>query len=65
MHIMNKNEWRISSVAIQVEMDRIAGLLQKSVQSRTTAPHALRQRHEIEAAQKLALDLTSELGHKR
>ena len=45
---MSKDEWRITTAAIQLEMERIAGLLQKSVhfQSRTSAAHPLRQRHE-------------------
>jgi hypothetical protein len=48
----SRDEWRITTGAIQLEMERIAGLLQKSVhfQSRTTAPHPLRQRHETEPA---------------
>jgi hypothetical protein len=47
---MSKDEWRITSRAIELEMERIAGLLQRSIQfqSRTSAPHPLRQRHEIE-----------------
>ena len=46
----SRDEWRITSGAIQLEMERIAGLLQKSVhfQSRTSTPHPLRQRHEAE-----------------
>jgi hypothetical protein len=45
---MSKDEWRITSAAIQLEMERIAGLLQKSIhfQSRTAAAHPVRQRHE-------------------
>ncbi|HEY2002190.1 MAG TPA: hypothetical protein VGG80_07720 [Acidobacteriaceae bacterium] len=48
----SRDEWRITSGAIQLEMERIAGLLQKSVhfQSRTSTPHPLRQRHEAEPA---------------
>jgi hypothetical protein len=51
----SRDEWRITTGAIQLEMERIAGLLQKSVhfQSRTTAPHPLRQRHETEPAAEL------------
>jgi hypothetical protein len=51
----SKDEWRITTAAIQLEMERIAGLLQKSVhfQSRTSVPHALRQRHEVKAAAEL------------
>ena len=47
---MSKDEWRITSRAIELEMERIAGLLQRSIhfQSRTSAPHPLRQRHETE-----------------
>jgi hypothetical protein len=43
-------------------MERIAGLLQKSVhfQSRTSAPHPLRQRHESEPAPVLTVDRTVE-----
>ena len=54
-----KDEWRITSGAIELEMERIAGLLQKSIQfqSRTTAPHPLRQRHETKAAPALTPDL--------
>jgi hypothetical protein len=42
-----------------MEMERIAGLLQKSTQfqSRTSAPHSLRQRHEAEVAPALASEL--------
>jgi hypothetical protein len=45
---MSRDEWRISSAAIQLEMERIAGLLEKSVhfQSRTTTAHPVRERHE-------------------
>jgi hypothetical protein len=48
----SRDEWRITTGAIQLEMERIAGLLQKSVhfQSRTSTPHPLRQRHETEPA---------------
>ena len=47
-----KDEWRITTGAIELEMERIAGLLQKSIQfqSRTSAPHPLRERHETKAA---------------
>ena len=46
----SRDEWRITSASIELEMERIAGLLQKSVhfQSRTSAPHPLRQRQETE-----------------
>lgn len=54
---MSKDHWRITTAAIQLEMERIAGLLEKSIhfQSRTSAPHPLRQRaaqqhHETEPA---------------
>ena len=49
---MSKDEWRITSRAIELEMERIAGLLQRSIhfQSRTSAPHPLRQRPETERA---------------
>jgi hypothetical protein len=55
--IMSKNEWRITSVAIEVEMERIARLLQKSVQfqSRTTTPHALRQSQEVKDSRDLVI----------
>ena len=48
---MSRDEWRITSSAIEMEMERIAGLLQKSAQfqSRTTPPHPLRQREQAEA----------------
>jgi hypothetical protein len=55
----SRDEWRITTAAIQLEMERIAGLLQKSVhfQSRTSAPHALHQRHETKATPELIPDL--------
>lgn len=51
----SRDHWRITTAAIQLEMERISGLLQKSVhfQSRTSAPHALHQRHETKAAPEL------------
>lgn len=51
----SRDEWRITTSAIQLEMERIAGLLQKSVhfQSRTSSPHPLRERHESKAASEL------------
>jgi hypothetical protein len=51
----SRDEWRITTGAIELEMERIAGLLQKSVhfQSRTSAPHPLRRRHETEPATEL------------
>ena len=54
-----KDEWRITTGAIELEMERIAGLLQKSIQfqSRTSAPHPLRERHETK--------LPGELAHQR
>ena len=60
---MSKDEWRITTAAIQLEMERIAGLLQKSVhfQSRTSAAHPLRQRHEAESVP----ELTPDLVHRR
>jgi hypothetical protein len=44
-------------------MERIAGLLQKSVhfQSRTSAPHPLRQRHETEPAPVRTVERTPDL----
>ena len=58
----SRDEWRITSASIELEMERIAGLLQKSVhfQSRTSAPHPLRQRHETEPAPVLTADRTVE-----
>jgi hypothetical protein len=58
----SRDEWRITSASIELEMERIAGLLQKSVhfQSRTSAPHPLRQRHETEPAPVLTVDRTVE-----
>jgi hypothetical protein len=55
----SKDEWRITSAAIELEMERIAGLLQKSIhfQSRTSAPHPLPQRHETKAAPRITPDL--------
>jgi hypothetical protein len=60
---MMKDEWRITPTAIQLEMERIAGLLQKSIhfQSRTSAPHTARQRHEIAPA----VEFTPELIQQR
>jgi hypothetical protein len=68
MHIMSsRDEWRITTAAIQLEMERISGLLQKSVhfQSRTSAPHALHQRHETKVTPELTLELIPYLVHKR
>jgi hypothetical protein len=50
----SRDHWRITTAAIQLEMERIAGLLEKSIhfQSRTSAPHPLRERHQ--AARSLA-----------
>jgi hypothetical protein len=44
----SRDNWRITTAAIQLEMERIAGLLEKSIhfQSRTTTNHPIRQRHE-------------------
>jgi hypothetical protein len=51
---MSKDEWRITSAAIESEMERIAGLLQKSAQfqaaqflSRTSTAHSVRERHAV------------------
>jgi hypothetical protein len=51
----SKDEWRITTGAIELEMERIAGLLQKSIQfqSRTSTPHSLHQRHEAKDAGEL------------
>ena len=68
MHIMSsRDEWRITTAAIQLEMERIAGLLQKSIhfQSRTSAPHPLRQRHETEPAPELIPELIPDLVRQR
>jgi hypothetical protein len=64
---MSRDEWRITSAAIEMEMDRIAGLLQKSTQfqSRTSAPHPLRQRQATEATPNLTPELTPDLVHQR
>jgi hypothetical protein len=63
----SKDHWRITTRAIELEMERIAGLLQKSVhfQSRTTASHPLRQRQETEPAPKLTPQLSPDLVHQR
>jgi hypothetical protein len=63
----SRDHWRITTAAIQLEMERIAGLLQKSVhfQSRTSAPHALHQRHETKATPELTPELIPDLAHKR
>jgi hypothetical protein len=63
----SRDHWRITTTAIQLEMERIAGLLQKSAhfQSRTSAPHTLRERHETEPAPKLTPELIPELVHQR
>jgi hypothetical protein len=60
----SRDEWRITSASIELEMERIAGLLQKSVhfQSRTSAPHPLRQRHETEPAPVRTGDRTLDLS---
>jgi hypothetical protein len=60
----SKDHWRITTRAIELEMERIAGLLQKSVhfQSRTTASHPLLQRQETESAPKLAPQLSPQLS---
>jgi hypothetical protein len=52
---MSRDEWRITSAAIEMEMERIAGLLQKSAHyhSRTTAPPSVRPQAEPEAAAQL------------
>lgn len=49
---MSKDHWRITTAAIQLEMERIAGLLEKSVHfhSRTSAPHTVRERHQAGCA---------------
>ncbi len=50
----SRDHWRITTDAIQLEMERIAGLLQKSVhfQSRTSAPQSSHQRHQAEPAKR-------------
>jgi hypothetical protein len=59
---MIKDEWRITTAAIQLEMERIAGLLQKSVhfQSRTSAPHPSRERGTITASHASRRELGSQ-----
>ncbi len=63
----SRDEWRITSASIELEMERIAGLLRKSVgfQSRTSAPHPLRQRHETEPAPTRNVDRALDLIHQR
>jgi hypothetical protein len=63
----SRDHWRITTAAIQLEMERISGLLQKSVhfQSRTSAPHALAQRHETKAAPEFTPERIPDLVHKR
>jgi hypothetical protein len=63
----SRDEWRITSASIELEMERIAGLLQKSVhfQSRTSAPHPLRQRHETEAAPARTVERSPEFVSQR
>jgi hypothetical protein len=58
---MSRDHWRITSAAIEMEMERIAGLLQKSTHfhSRTTAP-----RPETGPAPELTPELTPDLVHK-
>jgi hypothetical protein len=55
----SRDEWRITSGSIEMEMERIAGLLQKSVhfQSRTSTPHGLRQRQETNDARELVISI--------
>jgi hypothetical protein len=50
----SKDHWRITTAAIQLEMERISGLLQKSVhfQSRTSAPQSAHQRPQAEPAKR-------------
>ena len=45
---MIKDHWRITTAAIQLEMERLAGLLQKSAQfhARTSTPHSIRERND-------------------
>ncbi|HEY6447090.1 MAG TPA: hypothetical protein VIY53_11560 [Acidobacteriaceae bacterium] len=64
---MSRDEWRITSAAIEMEMERIAGLLQKSTQfhSRTSAPHTLHQRHETKAAPEISSELVPDLEYRR
>jgi hypothetical protein len=59
-----KDEWRITSASIELEMERIAGLLQKSIQfqARTSAPHPLRERHETKAAAPVVLPQFAQRG---
>ena len=61
---MSRDEWRITSAAIEMEMERIAGLLQKSAHfhSRAGAPQHSPQRPETEPA---APELAPDLAHKR
>jgi hypothetical protein len=61
----SKDHWRITTAAIQLEMERIAGLLQKSVhfQSRTTASHAAR--HEAKPSTPARQDALKHVGAGR
>jgi hypothetical protein len=60
---MSRDEWRITSAAIELEMERIAGLLQKSTHfhSRASAPQSSPQHSETERAP----DLNPEPVHHR
>ena len=63
---MSKDYWRITTAAIQLEMERISGLLQKSAhfQSRTSAPHTVRERNQAdspESASAPSLEIASRL----
>ena len=57
-----KDHWRITTAAIQLEMERIAGLLEKSLQfqSRTSAPHSMQERHATRSAAPAAPELAVE-----
>jgi len=50
----SRDHWRITTASIQLEMERIAGLLQKSVHfhSRTSAPQSTHQRTPAEPAKR-------------
>ena len=50
----SRDHWRITTAAIQLEMERISGLLQKSVhfQSRTSAPQSAHRPQPAEPAKR-------------
>jgi hypothetical protein len=59
----SRDEWRITTAAIQLEMERISGLLQKSVhfQSRTSAPQSAHHPRPAEPAKRHLSDEALEI----